>query len=1009
MRVDHHRGDESRAFFEQLCCTERLEERTAAARSESIEQLSFGLLRSFLQAPETACQELIERAAKECVAQLAGILTQESPGGKARCRWSFGIGALARRETDWMTAEECPSSLVLEMKNPQLFCGSERTDFFSNNVPVAFHEALAIPFLWGGVEPSALWMIRQSNRTPFHLGDVGWLAAMAEVVQVATQAARASRCLDENRLRLRWLEESVPPPSGESALRGWLDAILGQVLWITKAQSVGLYLRDPLEKQLFLKSHRHAQQSDSNDGQIDSQHPAAVDLAIEKGEVVLVGGTDAAVAEQEGRGLRSDDTPCGPFHAAIPLTVAEGLVLGALAVTGRSSWSPDPIDLAWVRLFVRQMASWIALEQMRDQEEQSERRFRLLASALGAVTWTCSAAGRQGVPQPGWIACTDQADEKMSGGDWMKLVHPDDLALAVAKWNSAMEQGAPFANEHRILGRDQQWHWTSVHALPVRNGEGVIQDWLGFRFNIHSQRQSEWAARESQAKLSAAMECMNDALLITDEQGKPVEFNQAFVDFHRFASRSEVFAKLRDYGSFFRVTTLQGDSVGEEEGVIRRALRGERVEETEYAICRADGGESWVGCFSAHPIFDPQQAVQGCVMVARDVTSRKTIEKELRDREAMLRAILNAASDAILVFDREERILAINPGCEEMFGYAGKELVGQSASKLIPSKTRGSVGQSFRRYLQKVALRRNEGVQEAMMMRQDGRQFPAEISLVGIAGDERIAVFIRDITERRELQRRILHAATDEQRRIGQELHDGIQQELTGLALFASAVNHAIEQIGESEDRKAEATSTDRTNSEDPFLAKLHAISQKLTEGLADAQKHVQALARGILASPVRADELPEALKKLTETAGPEIAFEFVVNGIIEIADDTAASHLYRIAQEAINNAIRHGKASRIKVLLEALQDQIRLEVSDNGNGFHPSANGDGVGLRTMEYRVQLMHGVFQIEPMAEGGTTVRCILPAGHREGNDHHGNFDEMKSSSSTIPPANPDGAYE
>jgi PAS domain S-box-containing protein len=991
MRVDHHRGDESRAFFEQLCCTERLEERTAAASSESIEQMSFGLLRSFLQAPETACQELIERAAKERDAQSAGILTQESPGERARCRWSFGIGALARQETDWMALEECPSSLVLEMKKPQLFCGSERTDFFSNNVPVAFHEALAIPFLWGGVEPSALWMIRQSNRTPFHLGDVGWLAAMAEVVQVATQAATASRCLDENRLRLRWLEELVPPPSGESALRGWLDAILGQVLWITKAQSVGLYLRDPLEKHLFLKSHRHAQQSDSNDGQIDSQHPAVVDLAIEKGEVVLDGGTDGAEAEQEDRGLRSDDTPCGPFHAAIPLTVAEGLVLGALAVSSRSSWSLDPTVLSWVRLFVRQMASWIALEQMRDKEEQFERRFRLLTSALGAVTWTCSAAGGQGVRQPEWIACTGQSAEKMLGDDWMKLVHPDDLAFAVAKWNSAMEQGVPFANEHRILGRDQQWHWTSVHALPLSNGEGVIQEWLGFRFNIHSQRQSDWDARESQAKLSAAMECMNDALLITNERGEPVEFNQAFVDFHRFASRSDVFVKLRDYESFFRVTTLQGDSIGVEDGVIRRALRGERVEETEYAICRADGGESWIGCFSANPIFDPQQAVQGCVMVARDVTSQKAMEKELRDREAMLRAILNAASDAILVFDREERILAINPGCEEMFGYAGKELVGQSASQLIPSKTR------------------NEGVQEAMMMRRDGRPFPAEISLVGIAGDERIAVFIRDITERRELQRRILHAATDEQRRIGQELHDGIQQELTGLALFASAVNHAIEQIGESEDRKAESTSTARINSENPFLAKLRAISQKLTEGLADAQKHVQALARGILASPVRADDLPEALKKLTETAGPEIAFDFVVNGIIEIADDTAASHLYRIAQEAINNAIRHGKASRIKVLLEALQDQIRLEVSDNGNGFHPSANGDGVGLRTMEYRVQLMHGVFQIEPMAEGGTTVRCILPAGHREGNDHYGNFDEMKSSSSTIPPANPHGAFE
>jgi len=155
-----------------------------------------------------------------------------------------------------------------------------------------------------------------------------------------------------------------------------------------------------------------------------------------------------------------------------------------------------------------------------------------------------------------------------------------------------------------------------------------------------------------------------------------------------------------------------------------------------------------------------------------------------------------------------------------------------------------------------------------------------------------------------------------------------------------------------------------------------------------------------------RADDLPEALKRLTETAGPEIAFEFVVNGSVGISDDTAASHLYRIAQEAISNAIRHGKASRIKVLLQALQDQIRLEVSDNGNGFHPSANGDGVGLRTMEYRVQLMNGVFQIEPIPGGGTIIRCVLPAAHHVSEE---NCDEIKASIPTFPPTNPDGALE
>ena len=1006
MRVDQHQGDDRRAFFAQLCCTERLEKRPADARCESIEQLSFSLLRSFIEVPDTACRELLDRAAKECVAELVGILTQESTKGRIRYRWSFGVGSLAGQEKDWMQPEECPSSLVLEKKEPQLFFGNGRTDFFSNKIPISFHEALAIPFLWEGRESGALWVIRQSNHTPFHLGDVRWLSALADVFQVATQASRASRYLEENRLRLRWVEELVPPQSGDSAIREWVDALLGQILRITEAESVRLYLRESSEKQLFLEKQLRAQQEESTVREMVSEPPAAVDLAIEKGEVVFIGNGGGAVAGGGACCPQSTDPPCDQTHLAIPLTVAEGKVLGALAVCSSSTWSPDPTDLSWICLMVRQMASGIALERLRGCEQSHEKRFRLLASALGAVTWNCSASGQQEFPPQGWIAYNGQSAEELLGDSWTKMVHPDDLASAVTKWNSSVKQGVPFANEHRLRGRDQQWHWSSVHAVPVRNDEGVIQEWLGFCFNITSPRQSEWAALESQGKLRAAIECMSDAVLITDEQGNPLEFNQAFVDFHRFSSRPEVFAKLKIYDSTFGLTMLQGQPVGMEEGVVHRALRGERIKEMEYAIHRTDRAETWIGCFSANPILDAQQAVKGCVMVVHDVTARKQIERELRDRDAMLQAILKAASDAILVLDREERIFAINPGGEAMFGCAGQELVGKSAAGLIPSSVRSSVGQSFRRYLQKLALRRNGGVQEAMLMRCDGRQFPAEISLVGIAEDERCAVFIRDLTERRELQRRVLRAATDEQRRIGQELHDGIQQELTGLALFASAVNHVIDQIGSSEDQMAAVPSTPSTTREAPLLDKLHAISQKLTEGLAEAQKHVQALARGILASPVRADDLPEALKKLTETVGPEISFEFVGGGQVRISDDTAASHLYRIAQEAINNAIRHGKASRIKVLLQALQDHVRLEVSDNGNGFHPSANGDGVGLRTMEYRVQLMNGVFQIEPIPGGGTIIRCVLPAAHHVSEE---NCDEIKASIPTFPPTNPDGALE
>jgi PAS domain S-box-containing protein len=994
MCVDHDKGDEGRVLFEQLCCTERLENRKAGPRNNPIEELAWVLLQSLNQSPEEAYRILLDRVAKEFVAEVAGILIRESTEGKIRSRWRVGVGSLAGLEHDWMAIDECPCSLVLPCEQAQLFCGNERSDFFSKKVPIRFCEALAFPVVWENDEPGALWLIRQNNRTPFDQGDVRRLSILADLFHAVRQTAQPLRCL----------EELVPPRPDSLSVREWLDELLRQVLRIVAAESASLYLQDSAGKEMVLIAHQDSPTRGSAGQALPSVKQRVLELAIERREAVLVEDVDDLEGDRIGKGVNSEVAVRGKFDLAVPLFGMEGEVVGVLSVCMRSSLRLDSSEFLRVNWIVRLMTPWIGMGRMHDLAQRNERRFQFLARSLGAVTWTN--ASSQEVPQPYWIACTGPSSDQMSGEEWRKVVHPEDLPVAMTKWNASVERGVPFFSEHRTLGRDQQWHWSSVHAVPVRTDDGTIQEWIGFCFDITSHRQSDFAAQESQAKLTAAMENMSDALLITDEEGNPMQFNQAFVEFHRFPSRSAVFPKLKDYGSVFQATTLEGEAVGLDDWAIIRALRGERVREAEYMIRRTDTGESWIGSYSVSPIFDRQQKVLGCVAVARDITSRKQFERELEDRETMLRAILNTASDAILVFDRKEHILAINPGCQKMFGYGSQELIGGIAAILLPSAVRSSVGHSFRRYLQKVALRRKGGLQEAMMMRRDGEQFPAEISLVGIAGDERFAVFIRDITERRELQRRILRAATDEQRRIGQELHDGIQQELTGLALFASAVRNAIEQIGGSENPVTTAPSAPSTTTENPRLAKLQTISQKLTEGLADAQKHVQALARGILASPVRADELPEALKKLTETAGTEISFELDGNGTCGISDDNAASHLYRIAQEAINNAIRHGKASRIKVLLQALQDQVRLEVSDNGNGFHPSTNGDGVGLRTMEYRVQLMNGVLQIEPMPEGGTTIRCILPVGR---NDYEQNRNEINSSRSTLPPENSDGAFE
>jgi PAS domain S-box-containing protein len=964
--TDHDMGEQVRMRFDRLCCTDHLENRKAGQKDRPTERLASVLLQSLSQSHEEAYQRLLYWVAAECAAEVVGILVGELRDGTIRSRWRLGVGSLAGLENDWMTPDECPCSLVLPCEQGQLFRGDSRSDFFSKKVPIQFQEALALPIVWANDRPSALWVIRQ-NHSPFDQGDVRWLSRMVDLFDATVRRPKS----------FLHLEGLVPPRPDSLSVKDWLDQMLREVIRTTSAESASLYLQEPVSKSLGLFAHQGQPASGSSSQATHLAMPKVLQLAIDKRAAVLVEDVSDLESERIGEGLNSELAGRGKINLAFPLFGMEGELLGVLLVCRNSSSSLDSSEFPQVDWIVRLMTPWIAMDRMHDLATRNERRLKAITQGLGAVTWTTASSSRQEVLQPSWIVRQSQSSVEMSGDEWKKSVHPEDLPVAITKWNASVEQGAPFFHEHRILGDDQKWRWSSSIAVPVRTDDVTIQEWIGFRFDVAPERKTDSEAEDEKATLNAVMESVSEALLITDEAGSPKQFNDAFIESHRFPNDSAVSPELLDYSSVFQIATLSGESVGLDSWVIARALRGERVREAEYTIRRTDSGESWLGSYSANPILDRQQKVLGCVVVARDVTLGKQFDRELENQEAILRVVLSNTSDAILVFDQKERNLMINPGCQKMFGYGSEELLGGTAVMLIPTAVRSSVGHSFRRYLQKVALRRDGGLQEAMLMRRNGETFPAEISVVGMACDECFVVLIQDIKDRRELQRSTLLAATNEQRRIGRELHDGIQQELTGLSLFASAMNTAIEQIRGSQNHMAAALATRAATREDSRLAKLQSISRRLNEGLTEAQKHVQELARGILTCPVRAQELPEALKKLTEIEGPEISFELLGDGPVGIFDNTAASHLYRIAQEAINNAIRHGRASRIKVLLLAHRDHIRLEVSDNGNGFHPSENGGGVGLQTMQYRVQLMDGVLQIEPIPEGGTTVRCILPA--------------------------------
>ncbi|HLF10919.1 MAG TPA: ATP-binding protein [Gammaproteobacteria bacterium] len=193
---------------------------------------------------------------------------------------------------------------------------------------------------------------------------------------------------------------------------------------------------------------------------------------------------------------------------------------------------------------------------------------------------------------------------------------------------------------------------------------------------------------------------------------------------------------------------------------------------------------------------------------------------------------------------------------------------------------------------------------------------------------------------------------------MGQDLHDSTQQELTGLGLLAQNLSEALDARGASQESQ---------------------LAAKLAVRISEANLHVRSLARGLVPVPVDAEGLMSALGELARSTeknhGLSCLFEY--SAPVTVADDNVATHLYRIAQEAVANAVKHARADAIAIHLERNEHGLELAVSDNGIGIEPrSIREEGVGLRIMEYRCGLIGGTLTVRRQESGGTVVTCTVP---------------------------------
>jgi signal transduction histidine kinase len=211
--------------------------------------------------------------------------------------------------------------------------------------------------------------------------------------------------------------------------------------------------------------------------------------------------------------------------------------------------------------------------------------------------------------------------------------------------------------------------------------------------------------------------------------------------------------------------------------------------------------------------------------------------------------------------------------------------------------------------------------------------------------------------ERVRLERVILETAEREQRRIGQDLHDGPGQHLTAASLATNGLITALEAVA-------------------PVLVpQAESLSRQLRESIAEVRALSHGLAPVALADEGLIHALHELAEATTRNTGARCIFDCA--SPVSVPDAVLAGHLYRIAQEAVNNALKHAAPSEIRLGLERRGDTLVLEVDDDGDGLPETlAAGGGIGLRVMRHRAKLIGGSFEISSAPAGGTRITCHIP---------------------------------
>lgn len=636
-----------------------------------------------------------------------------------------------------------------------------------------------------------------------------------------------------------------------------------------------------------------------------------------------------------------------------PIISSAGKVLGTLACYRSIKHDPSQTEIQKVVSAANLAALAIEREWREHALHISEERY---ARALRGTTdglWDWNITTGDVYLSPRWKQMLGFAEGELSNHReslFMARLHPEDVPKVQAARQEHFERHTPYQVEFRLLTKAREYRWFLARGQADWNERGEAVRMAGTISDIEVRKQAEQALADSERRFCAIFEQAAVGIaLIETSTGRFLDVNQRICEINR-RTREEMLGC-----TFMDVTHLDDlapDLLRMEE------LKAGRISsfKMEKRNVTPDGTVIWINLTVA-PMWRPGEPPLRHIAVVEDITERKLAESNYRRELAYNQALVNNTAAFIVVTDPEGRFVHANNAFFATLGYEVPELIGKTVweAGILDAGGLESSQQRFQRLLHgedvppaDMRLRTKSGQWRTVEIRSTSTRRPD-------GALDRIVTTGTDVTERNRLQREVLRVVEQEQARIGHDLHDGVGQTMTGILVMMEALEADLTGAAQGQARR---------------------IHELLKQSVAEVRR----MSHGLSPTSVKYRGLDGALNLLAETVRTNFRTPCVceLEGGVCIGSEDKEAHLFRIAQEAVNNALRHGRPRLIQITLRHVSDgECELRVEDDGSGMRKTRKGQGggIGMRVMEYRANLIGARLTVESAARRGVVVTCCF----------------------------------